>query len=217
MDNLIFSLNATLPIFLLMVLGYIFEKIGIIDQKAASWMNKFVFKIALPVLLFNDLSTQDFAGTWDGKFVLFCFAATIISISVITIFSKIIIKDNSKRGEFIQGSYRSSAALLGISFIHNIYGDSNSGMAPLMILGSVPLYNIFAVIILTLTAPKENADNSDKKALVKVTATVTGGRLCCYDLAWTAATLWAWWKNNSVTEAAIEADAIKDIGILADI
>ncbi len=169
MDNLIFSLNATLPIFLLMVLGYIFEKIGIIDQKAASWMNKFVFKIALPVLLFNDLSTQDFAGTWDGKFVLFCFAATIISISVITIFSKIIIKDNSKRGEFIQGSYRSSAALLGIAFIHNIYGDSNSGMAPLMILGSVPLYNIFAVIILTLTAPKENADNSDKKALVKDT------------------------------------------------
>lgn len=57
----------------------------------------------------------------------------------------------------------------------------------------------------------------NKKALVKVTATVTGGRLCCYDLAWTAAALWAWWKNNSVTEAAIEADAIKDIGILADI
>ena len=40
------------------------------------------------------------------------------------------LKDKSQRGEFIQGTYRSSAAILGIAFITNIYG--NSGMAPLM-------------------------------------------------------------------------------------
>lgn len=169
MDNLVFSLNATFPIFSLMVLGYFFEKIGLIDEKAASWMNRFVFKIALPVLVFQDLATQDFAGTWNGKFVLFCITATIVSIVVITLFSEVIIKDKSKRGEFIQGSYRSSAALLGIAFIHNIYGDSSTGMAPLMVLGSVPLYNIFAVIILTLTAPKDENKTTDKKLLIKTT------------------------------------------------
>ena len=79
MENLVFSLNATLPIFLLMVLGYVFNEIGIIDEKAASWMNKFVFKVALPVLLFDDLADQDFAGTWDGKYVLFCLFSTISS------------------------------------------------------------------------------------------------------------------------------------------
>ncbi|MBP3295182.1 MAG: AEC family transporter, partial [Lachnospiraceae bacterium] len=157
MDNLIFSLNATVPIFTLMVLGYLFRKIGLIDEKAAAWMNKFVFKAALPVLVFKDLADQDFAKTWNGKFVLFCFAATSISIAVIALLSKWIVKDRAKRGEFIQSSYRSSAALLGIAFIHNIYGESASGMGPLMILGSVPLYNIFAVIVLMLTA--ENEDN----------------------------------------------------------
>ena len=174
MENLVFSLNATLPIFLLMVLGYIFNKIGIIDEKAAAWMNKFVFKVALPVLVFGDLADQDFAGTWDGKFVLFCFCVTIISILVITVLGKFLVKDPSRRGEFIQGSYRSSAALLGIAFIHNIYGTESTGMAPLMILGSVPLYNIFAVIILTLSAAdNKSADSSDKKAdpvLIKKTA-----------------------------------------------
>ena len=170
MDNLIFSLNATFPIFSLMVLGYFFEKIGLIDQKAASWMNKFVFKIALPILVFEDLATQDFAGTWNGKFVLFCILATTVSIIVISAFSRIIIKDKAKRGEFIQGSYRSSAALLGIAFIHNIYGDASTGMAPLMVLGSVPLYNIFAVIILTLSAPKEENESADKKEIIKSTA-----------------------------------------------
>ncbi|MBE5861525.1 MAG: AEC family transporter [Lachnospiraceae bacterium] len=158
MENLVFSLNATAPIFALMVLGYLFRKIGLIDEKAAGWMNKFVFKIALPVLVFKDLAGQDFAGTWNGKFVLFCFLVTSVSIAVIALFSKVVVKDRGKRGEFIQSSYRSSAALLGIAFIHNIYGDAASGMGPLMILGSVPLYNIFAVIVLMLTA-----DDSDKK------------------------------------------------------
>ena len=82
MENLLFSLNVTLPIFMLMVLGYIFNKLGIMDEKASSWMNKFVFKISLPVLVFKDLASQDFAGTWDGKFVLFCFFVTSISIDV---------------------------------------------------------------------------------------------------------------------------------------
>ena len=178
MDNLIFSLNATFPIFLLMVLGYIFNKIGLMDEKAASWMNKFVFKVALPVLLFADLSKEDFAAAWNGRFVLFCFLATAISILMITLLSMFLVKNKGRRGEFIQGSYRSSAALLGIAFIHNIYGEASTGMAPLMILGSVPLYNILAVIILMVTAPsdyvmgdssKEGSSDNAKKVLIKKT------------------------------------------------
>ena len=178
MDNLIFSLNATFPIFLLMVLGYIFNKIGLMDEKAASWMNKFVFKVALPVLLFADLSKEDFAAAWNGRFVLFCFLATAISVLMITLLSMFLVKNKGRRGEFIQGSYRSSAALLGIAFIHNIYGEAGTGMAPLMILGSVPLYNILAVIILMVTAPsdyvmgdssKEGSSDNAKKVLIKKT------------------------------------------------
>jgi predicted permease len=148
------------------------------DEKAASWMNKFVFKVALPVLLFADLSKEDFAAAWNGRFVLFCFLATAISVLMITLLSMFLVKNKGRRGEFIQGSYRSSAALLGIAFIHNIYGEASTGMAPLMILGSVPLYNILAVIILMVTAPsdyimgdssKEGSSDNAKKVLIKKT------------------------------------------------
>ena len=151
MDNLIFSLNATVPVFLMMVLGMAFKKLGWIDDVFASKMNKFVFLIPLPVLLFEDLATVDFAEVWNMKFVLFCFAATFISIALAAAVS-FVWKDRSIQGEFIQASYRSSAALLGIAFIQNIYG--NAGMAPLMIIGSVPLYNVMAVVVLSFFQPE---------------------------------------------------------------
>ena len=150
MENLIFSLNATVPIFLMMLLGLLLKKIGWIDDAFAGKLNKFVFLVPLPVLLFNDLATVDFREVWDIKFVLFCFGVTIISIAISTGIS-FLWKDKNIQGEFIQSSYRSSAALLGIAFIQNIYG--NAGMAPLMIIGSVPLYNIMAVVVLSFFQP----------------------------------------------------------------
>ena len=150
MEHLIFSLNATIPIFFLMVLGACFRKAGIMEGDFVDRVNQFVFKVALPVLLFEDLSNSDFLKVWDTRFVLFCFVSTLGGILLAVLLS-MGLKDRRLRGEFIQASYRSSAALLGIAFIKNIYGDA--GMAPLMIIGSVPLYNVMAVVILAFTSP----------------------------------------------------------------
>ena len=163
MENLIFSLNATIPIFLMMLLGMLFRKLGWMDEVFAVKMNKFVFLVPLPVLLFEQLATVDFSEVWDIKFIIFCFVVTAISITISTLIS-LLWKDRSIKGEFIQATYRSSAALLGIAFIQNIYGTA--GMAPLMIIGSVPLYNIMAVVVLSVFKP---GNNSFDKALVKKT------------------------------------------------
>ena len=165
MDNLVFSLNATVPIFLMMVLGLFFNKIGWMDEEFANKMNKFVFRMPLPVLLFGDLAVVDIKEAWDTKFVIFCFIITLISITI-AIGISCLLKDRNIQGEFIQAAYRSSAALLGIAFIQNIYG--NSGQAPLMIIGSVPLYNIMAVVVLSFFNPGQNGLD---KALLKKTLT----------------------------------------------
>lgn len=163
MENLIFSLNATIPIFLMMLLGMLFRKLGWMDEVFAAKMNKFVFLVPLPVLLFEQLATVDFSEVWDIKFILFCFVVTAISITISTLIS-LLWKDRSIKGEFIQATYRSSAALLGIAFIQNIYGTA--GMAPLMIIGSVPLYNIMAVVVLSFFKPGQKGMD---KALIKKT------------------------------------------------
>ena len=163
MSNLMFCLNATMPIFLTTMLGYAFRKWHIMDGSFVDKMNSFVFKVALPVLVFQDLATVDFFEAWDWKFVVFCFLATLISITAVTLLS-FLLKDKSLQGEFIQASYRSSAAIFGIAFIQNIYGEA--GMGPLMIVASVPLYNIMAVVVLTVMRPERGRVNG---ALIRKT------------------------------------------------
>ena len=146
----------------MMVLGMLFRKLGWMDEEFASKMNKFVFLIPLPVLLFGDLEKVDFEEVWNIKFVIFCFVVTFICIAIAALLS-CAWQDRSIQGEFIQASYRSSAALLGIAFIQNIYGSA--GMAPLMIIGSVPLYNVMAVIVLSFFHPERKV--IDKAVWVK--------------------------------------------------
>lgn len=131
----------------MMAAGYIFFRTGIFDMQFADKMNNFVFKTALPVLLFKEMSESDFYSGWDGKFVLFCFVVSLVCILAMCAVS-FLLKDRSVRAEFIQSSYRSSAALIGCAFVENIYGSA--GAVTLMIIGAVPLYNISAVAVLTM-------------------------------------------------------------------
>lgn len=168
LNNLIFCLNATMPIFLMMVVGYFLKKIKLLDAHSTNVLNKAVFRVFIPCLLFMDLAKQDFVAMWDSSFVFFCMIATLVSIAVAFLFSKLD-KDKEDRGEFIQAAYRSAAASLGIAFMTNIY--DSTAMVALMILASVPIYNIAAVIILTVSLQDdgEKATHS-KKGLVKKTA-----------------------------------------------
>ena len=151
LESFQFSLNSTMPVFLLMVLGGCLKKIGLIDDHFASVSDKFVFRGTLPVLLFLDIAGTDIRHNFNVKYIGFCVVVTLVTIAVVWTGTKLLIRDKSLTGEFVQCSYRSSAAILGTAFIQNIYGTS--GSAPLMILGSVPLYNIFAVLILCLESP----------------------------------------------------------------
>lgn len=165
MDNLIYSLNATMPVFLVIVAGYILKRLGMFGEEFIKTGNKFNFNITLPCMLLLNMMECDIRHTFDGKYVLYCAGVTIFCILVIWILAKLLLKDKTIVGEFVQGSYRGSAAILGIALLTNISG--NADMAPLMILGSVPLYNIFAVIVLTFESQELTDSYVSRKENIK--------------------------------------------------
>lgn len=161
MENFIYSVNVTFPIFLVMVIGYILKQIGMINDNFVTVANKFNFKVTLPFMLFRDISGVDIKAVFDLKYVLFCAIASTLCFWLIWGGTKLFLKDKSLRGAFVQASFRSSAAVMGLAFIENIYGSS--AMGPLMIVGAVPLYNIFSVIVLTFEGAHSGEENRTEK------------------------------------------------------
>lgn len=147
MDNFIFSLNATFPIFLVILIGCFLKQIKMLNEDFVSAANKFNFHVTLPALVFKDLAAADIRQDFDMGYVLFCACVTSISFFAIWGLTRLLMKDRSMCGAFVQAAFRSSAAILGFAFIQNIYGESR--LASLMIIGTVPLFNIYSVIVLT--------------------------------------------------------------------
>lgn len=163
MGNFIYSINVTFPIFLVMVIGYFLKQIGMLNDNFVTVANRFNFKVTLPFMLFRDIAGVDIREVFDLKYVLFCALVSTACFWLIWGGVKLFLKDKSMRGAFVQASFRSSAAVMGLAFIQNIYGTS--AMGPLMIVSAVPLYNIFSVIVLTFEA--NDSTGIDKKAKIR--------------------------------------------------
>lgn len=163
MENFIYSINVTFPIFLVMVLGYFLKQKGMLNDEFVAVANKFNFKVTLPFLLFRDISGVDIKAVFDIRYVLFCALVSTACFWIIWGGTRLFVKDKSIRGAFVQASFRGSAAVMGLAFIQNIYGES--AMGPLMIVSAVPLYNIFSVLVLTFEA--DDAAELDKGAKLK--------------------------------------------------
>lgn len=163
MENFIFSLNVTLPIFVIILAGAFLQRIGLLTEGFTTVADRFVFRVALPFQLFQDIAVMDIRADFSGRFVLFCMGATTFMFAACWLLGRLFLKDKSMVGAFAQASARGSAAILGIAFVQNIYG--NSGMTPMMIVAAVPLFNIYSVIILTVSSAEGKFD----WALVKKT------------------------------------------------
>jgi len=149
LSDLIFSLNAVLPIFLVMLLGLVVRRLKIIDASATRQMNSLVFKVALPVMLFMTVYGSDYSLMFDRKFILFLILSVIVFFFISWFVAIKLTKDNKKKGAFIQGCFRGNYAILGIALSVEMLGFTPATAITGVII-IVPLFNILSVIILTI-------------------------------------------------------------------
>ncbi len=162
MSNFLFSINVTMPIFLVMVVGYFLRRINVLNDNFVTVANKLCFTVTLPLLVYEDLANVDIFEIFDWRYVIFCAVATSAGFWGSWAIAKLFVKDQSLRGAFTQAAFRSSAAVMGLAFIQNIYGGE-SPMGALMIIGAVPLYNIYSVIVLTFEGEYPEGERDTKR------------------------------------------------------
>jgi predicted permease len=177
MENLLFTLNAVLPIVLCIVIGYFIKLLKIFPDDFWSKLNKLCFRVLLPVLLFKNIYDIDnialMADYW--KVILFS-ALTIIGIFFIGLLIVILfIKDPKQKGVILQCIFRSNYAIIGIGLIEllssNFTGDSKQmaiGIGAIISAISIPIFNILAIISLSLFVHEEEKKTSAKDIFIKI-------------------------------------------------
>lgn len=157
MNNLIFSINVVLPLFLTMCLGTFLRKINIFDKVFLKKSNTFVFKALLPTLLFKNIYTSKIADVFDGKVVFFSVIIIFTLIMLLVVTVPKFEKENKNRGVLIQGMFRSNFVLFGIPLATNIAGNEGAVITAMLIAIVIPIYNFSCVVILNVYS-KENLD-----------------------------------------------------------
>jgi predicted permease len=150
LDNILFTANIVAPVFLIIALGYISKKMKIINENFVDVTSKFVFSVSLPTLVFMQISEMDLSKAINFPQIIFIYTGTIVTFILIWLISIPFIKDGKDRSVFIQGAFRSNFAIVGFAIISNLFGQSALGKAAIILAFILPLYNILAVIVLTV-------------------------------------------------------------------
>lgn len=160
MTDILFAVNATAPIVLMVLVGYFLKKIGLIDQTLAKALNKLVFRVFLPsMLVLNMYKIESFADI-DFSFVWYTMIATVILFLVAIPTVMAMTKENPKRGALLQSVFRANYALVGIPLATSLFGEKGGIMATVLSAFIIPVFNTLAVIGLCFFS-------SDKKPSVK--------------------------------------------------
>ncbi len=150
MSDFLYILNVVSPVFLLVSLGIILRYFKMVNDAFVSLTSKFVFNVSLPALVFLKLYKVDLAVTFDLPFVLFIVIATLFVFALSWLLSHTLVNQRKNKGVFIQGSFRSNYAIIGLAIVLGMFGDDAMVKASLLIPFLLPMYNVMSIVALTV-------------------------------------------------------------------
>lgn len=148
MENLLLTINIILPIFLVMVIGYVCKQTGLVSEETISGMNKLVFRLFLPASLCQSVMKAEPGSIVNPSVLAVGFLGTFAVFLIALLIIPRIEKENARRGVMIQGIFRSNYAIFGVPLAEALFPAGDGGVAAMMVIAIVPLFNVLGVITL---------------------------------------------------------------------
>jgi len=154
-------INTVLPVFLIIALGAQLRKAGFISAELVTGLNRLVYWVALPVLLFYKIATAAYDYQAAGKTFLVMLIGMLACIAAAYLVAAVMRMPAPLMGTFVQGAFRGNLLYVGLPII--IYSFANSAdysaaeietLAFLVLASLVPAYNIAAVLALLASRHK---------------------------------------------------------------
>jgi predicted permease len=167
LQNIQFTVNTIAPIFLIVILGIILKRKGIINENFVATSSKFVFSVTLPVLIFMKVAQMDLTRSVNLIQMLYVYGGVLFLFALNWLLSIIFIPEGRDRGVFVQGSFRSNFAIFGLAIIANMFGEGEMAKAAVLLAFIIPLYNVLSIIALTVPVRREKQLNH-KQVLLEI-------------------------------------------------
>lgn len=161
-----FAVNAIFPIILLILLGYFLRQIHFFNDNFLATTNKFVFRVALPVLLFYNVYEIDNLSAIDWNTVIFVLIVILTIFIIGFICVKLTVKGDRQKGVILQSFFRSNYALIGLPLAETLGGAGCVGIAAVLSAFAIPAFNILGVIALTVFIEGDKQKHLNIKSLL---------------------------------------------------
>lgn len=149
MDILSFSFNAVAPIFLMIALGILLRRCGLLTEGTANHANKLCFQVFIPFHLFNQIHSVDIRTAFDPAALAFNVLSILAVFGLLCLLAPRMVRVRAYRGEFTQGVLRGNISLVGLSLLSNLYGEAGVQVMSIILPVTVILYNLLSIITLS--------------------------------------------------------------------
>ena len=153
MESLQIAVEVMLPLFFLMAVGYVVRLTGLLNESSAFQMNRVIFIVFLPALVFESITGIDSDTLWyhfNSRMLIYSLTGVGLQFLIALCIAFLAERENSRRGVMIQGMFYGNFVLFGLPVCNALFGEDAAGPASLLVAVILPLYYILAVIALEL-------------------------------------------------------------------
>lgn len=154
-ESFLLSIHAVVPMFLLVITGYVLRRISLIREEIIKPINKLVFSVFLTSNLIKSLLSADLSASFSWQLSVYIVLAHLIMLVGLWCIVPRFLKEKKRAGSFIQCVYRSNCVLIGFSICANLFGSAGASTMALNLAIMVPIYNILSVILLSYFADSD--------------------------------------------------------------
>ena len=157
MASLYQILLIVLPVFIVIGVGFGLRKTSILSPEFIFQLNRLVFYVALPLLLFHKISSADFSESFNPTLIIGVVGATTLTFLFSYLYGLVRKYPACRIGAFSQASSRSNVAYIALAICFNAYGEEGLAAAGIIAGLMVPAMNVLSVLVLLL--PMKDQDH----------------------------------------------------------
>lgn len=143
-------ITIVLPVFLVIGLGFGLKRTGLVNSDFLYQLNRLLYYLALPLLLFYKIATADFSASFNGGQVLALVLTTAIGFALSYSYAAARGYPPAARGTFSQACFRGNLAYMGLAIVFNAYGEAGLASGGVLLGFVVPALNLFSILALLL-------------------------------------------------------------------